>query len=149
MTKVELVGDKELKHKLDLLGRRARAALLQATRAGAEPIRAQANSMAPSPHVEMSEVKLDLQVGGRAEIKIGPDKAHWYHQFAETGATAHEIKGAPLAFLGNLGWVITGMVKHPGRPAAPFLRPAMVEVRDAVLREAGEVFRREIERLLE
>ena len=58
------------------------------------------------------------------EVGIGPDKDHWFYQFSETGAAAHEINGSPLLFQGREGMVKTARVSHPGMPAKPFLRPA-------------------------
>ena len=66
----------------------------------------------------------------------------------ETGATAHEIKGDPLAFKGDKGLIITRKVSHPGMDAHPFLRPAMSSKREAAKDRAGEVFLKEIDKLV-
>lgn len=168
--KMEIIGDEELKRKLQRLGQRAQAALVKANQAAGEPVINTANTKAPGPHVVQSKVKLD---GGRAESDIGPDKDHWHYQFAETGATAHEIGAGKkarralriagggrasqsalqeatansiLAFVGRYGLVVTKKVNHPGHSAEPFLRPAANQEKDAARDAAGRVFWREIEK---
>jgi len=147
---VKIVGDAELKRKLDALGARARGALLDAAQAGGEVIQGDANRKAPGPHVVVGGEKV---TGGRAEVSIGPDKDHWYYQFHETGAGGHEIgpkkkrKGKAIAFEGSNGLVVVGGAKHPGIPANPFLRPAMDGNREQAKDAAGKVFRDEIDKL--
>ena len=143
---LKLIGDKDLKRKLDQLGVKARVALLPAARAGAKPIQRVANQKAPGPNIVTGNEEVE---GGRAEISIGPDKEHWYYGFFEFGATEHEIKGKPLlAFEGDSGPVITKRIKsHPGMPAEPFLRPAADSQKNAAKDEAGKVFRVEINKL--
>lgn len=142
---IKLEGDKELKRKLDLLGRRARGALLKAAEAGAEVIEDAAEQRAPGPHIVIGNQKVE---GGRAEVDIGPDKEHWHYQFFETGATAHEISGSPLVFEGEKGLVVTKRVDHPGMPAEPFLRPALSDKREDAKDAAGRVFKAEIDQLV-
>ena len=69
---IKLEGDKELKRKLDLLGRRARGALLKAAEAGAEVIENAAEQRAPGPHIVIGNQKID---GGRAEVDIHGNEA--------------------------------------------------------------------------
>src|SRR4030067_1033142 len=141
---IKLEGDKELNRKLDQLGARARGALLDAAEAGAEVIEAAAEQKAPGPHIVTGNQKVE---GGRAEVDIGPDKEHWYYQFFETGATAHEIAGSPLVFEGDKGLIVTRKVNHTGMPAEPFLRPALSEKSEAAKDAAGERFKPEIDKL--
>lgn len=144
--KVKLEGDEELKRKLNVLGQRANVSLLSAVRAGAEDLREEANRLAPSPDVVTGNEKVD---SGVAEISIGPREGKWYLRFFEFGATSHEIKGSPLAFEGERGLVITRSVKHPGMAARPFLRPAIMRNKERIVAKIGEVFRFEINRLVE
>jgi HK97 gp10 family phage protein len=149
MATSKLIGEKELKEKLEKLGSRARASLLTATQAGGEVIREEANRNAPGPHVVMGHEKAQ---NSQAEVEIGPDEEHWYYRFFEFGAGPHEIKAktaAALAFEGRSGLVITQAVQHPGMAAVPFLRPAMDGKRKETVAEMGQVFRREIDRLVE
>jgi HK97 gp10 family phage protein len=148
-SRVELIGEAELKAKIQQLGDAVIQANSAAVRAAEVPILTEANANAPGPHILALQSKKESNEN-LAVVNIGPDKDHWYYQFAETGATAHEIKaknGKSLAFEGRNGLVITKSVKHPGRPAAPFLRPAMSHNRDAAQKLAGEIFRKGIERL--
>lgn len=147
--RTELVGDKELREKLHRMGDLVRQANSKAARAAEEPIVAEANSLAPGPHIlalqSARESTEDLAV-----VDIAPDKEHWYYQFTETGAGEHEIKGNPLlAFEGDHGLVIIGKVTHPGMDAKPFLRPALMHNRDQAQKLAGEVFLREINKVTE
>lgn len=144
--KVEISGDAELKRKLELLGAKARAALLDAARSGAEEIEREADKLAPEPHIEIGDERVE---GGTAEVSIGPDDAHWYYRFFEFGATRHEIKGNPLVFEGEKGLIVTRRVNHPGMPARPFLRPAADMRKEAAVKRVGETFRREIDKLVE
>lgn len=144
--KVEIRGDDELKRKLEMLGAKARAVLLDAARAGAEEIEREATRLAPEPHIHVGGEKVD---GGAAEVSIGPDDDHWYYRFFEFGATQHEIKGNPLVFEGENRLIVTRRVNHPGMPARPFLRPALDTRKEASVKRVGETFRREIDRLLE
>jgi HK97 gp10 family phage protein len=169
---LKMKGDKELKEKLDRLGKYARAALLTAAKAGADPIRgaAQINSPGGEP-ILIGNEKID---GGTAEVDIGFDEEKWYLRFFEFGSSTHEVTGkkenyvsfkhrkskknqAPeqrkvvgsLAFEGRNGLIITKSVEHPGMAAKPFLRPAADSKQDAARDAAGEVFRKEIDKLVE
>lgn len=142
--KLEIIGDRELKQKLERLGQRAQAALVKANQAGAEPLVNTANSKAPGPNIQQGAVKVD---GGRAESSIGPDADHWYYAFAEYGSSRHEITGSPLVFEGRSGrLIVIGKVDHPGHAAEPFLRPAADQEQDAARDAAGKVFWAEVEK---
>lgn len=145
MITTSLKGDQELKDKLDQLGKRGRAALLPAARAGAAVIEMEAEILAPGPHIVTGNEKTE---GGVAEIEIGPDEEHWEYRFVEYGATEHEIKGNPLVFEGKKGLIITRKVNHPGLAAKPFMRPAAVRKQDAAKDAAGKVFKAEIDKLV-
>ncbi len=146
--RMELIGGKDLQQKLRALGSSVQAANNTAARAAQTPILNEASANAPGPHVmalqSPRESTEDLAV-----VNIGPDKDHWYYQFAETGAGAHEIKAKSkaLAFEGRKGLVIVKSIQHPGRSARPFLRPAMAHNREAAQKLAGEVFLAEINRI--
>lgn len=118
---IQIVGGEKLLRQLHQMGVDVRGVLKAAALAGAEEIRKPANQDAPGPHVIAEVVESDKE---SATVGIGPDEQHWYYHFFETGAQAHEITGAPLAFEGEEGTVITGRVGHPGMAAKPFLRPA-------------------------
>ena len=147
VSKIRLVGDKELKQKLELLQGRARAALMTSAEAGASPIQDEMQMLAPDgTEIFLGNQKLG---DGTAEVDIGFDEEKWYLRFFEYGASDHEIKGSPLAFEGESGLVITGSVQHPGMPAKPFMRPAADNKKDEARDAAGDVFRKEIDKLVE
>jgi HK97 gp10 family phage protein len=145
---VHLEGEEELKAKLEALGRLARGrALEDAAMAGAEVIRADAEHRAPGPHIEAVVTQAaDLAV----EVGIGPDKAHWYYCYFESGASRHGIRPKnrkALALGGPEGPEVRFEVDHPGMVAEPFLRPAMDAKGDEATRATGEELRRGIERV--
>ena len=139
-------GADELKAKLEALGTKARGAILErAGEAGAEVIRAAAEANAPGPHIELA---LSRSAEYAVEFEIGPDMAHWYYQFFETGAGRHTIEGntkMAVAFLGADGEVVREVVDHPGMKAKPFLRPAIDAKGDEATQVVGRILRREIE----
>lgn len=144
---VMLLGEDDLRQALKDLQEEAKKALQEAVQAGAQVVMDEANRNAPGPHVISKVSKRGKEY---AEVEIGPDKEHWYYQFFETGATAHEIpkkKSAGLLhFTGSGGdEVFTGGVDHPGMPAKPFLRPAIDEHGDEARERAGVVLREVIE----
>lgn len=139
---VRIEGGEELLRKLKKLGVDVRGVLKAAALAGAEEIRVPANRAAPGPHVvaEVTESRKEY-----ATVGIGPDEEHWYYRFMETGATAHEITGAPLAFEIGGDLVVTGRVGHPGMAARPFLRPAFDRHKGAAEKGVGEKLKKVIE----
>lgn len=142
---VRIEGMEELLRKLGQLQDDVSAVLDEATLAGAEVVRTYAAQQAPGPHVEK-----DLAARTRlaAEAHVGPDDAHWYYKFAETGTGPHEIgpdAKQALAFEGNEGRVVTTFVDHPGHPAEPFLRPALDTQKGAATDAVGAVLKRAIE----
>lgn len=143
---VRVEGGKELQAKLQELEESVAAeALRRAGEAGAKVLRDAANNRAPGPHIETEIVEADA---ASVTVAIGPDDDHWYYQFLELGAAPHDIQGRPLlAFEGDEGTVFTPGVSHRGMGARPFLRPAIDENEDAAVKRAGDVLRREIEKV--
>ena len=134
-------GDELIKALLKTIDN-ANAVLVAAAKAGADKIADGANEKAPGPEIRSEIAK---QKPGHIEVDIGMPRERWYWQFAETGATSHEITGAPLAFEARGETIVTGRVAHPGMPAEPFLRPAFdtrqTQAKDAV----GDYIRRAVE----
>lgn len=141
---VKLEGGEELAQALQEIEANVKKVLKAATLAGGEVVAQVANGMAPGPHIE---VAVDRVTTTSATVNIGPDKEHWYYQFLEQGVNAHEIRGTPLSFEGDEGWVRTAMVQHPGHAARPFLRPAHDETHAEQQDAMGAVLRVEIERV--
>lgn len=125
-----------------------RSVLHKAILAAAKVVEDGAETNAPGPHI-ISELAKDAEQGATfAVVNVGPDKAHWHYQFAETGAAPHEIKArkkAKLMFKGRRGTVRTTSVKHTGFPAKPFLRPALSNNKAAATAAAGQVFKNAVE----
>ncbi len=141
--KTTLEGSEALIKKMIELNARVGDMILPAALAGAFLIQTDANGRAPASHINMAVTK---KTKTRIEIKIGPDKAHWFYRFFEFGATAHEIKAdyLTLVFTGEKGWVFAKKVKHTGMAARPFLRPAMDARREEAVREVSAQFRKGI-----
>lgn len=143
--RVQLEGGAELVRRLHEAGGNARKTLRGATRAGAQPIAADADGRAPATHakkrivVRVSSPQKDTMA---ARIKFS--KRAWYLRFREQGVTAHEIKGSPLVFDGRNGLVVSRGVNHPGQAAHPMLRPALASKSDAAVTTMGEAFRKAV-----
>lgn len=137
-TTVRIEGAEELKRKLEALGREARGRTLEtAAMSGAEVIRDLARTKAPGPYIE-AEVAQSAEFA--IEIEIGPDKEHWYYQFAETGASAHPIgpkNREALVLYGDKLPRLRWAVSHQGHAAAPFLRPALEDGKTAAIAAVG------------
>jgi len=144
----KIEGDKELLEAFKRLKVDVAVVFEKAALAGAEEIRAAAQSKAPGPHIEV-EIDEKQSTPGRRVVSIGPDKEHWFYQFFETGAGAHEIDGKSrqaLAFVGREGAVVRKVVQHPGIGAAPFMRPAFDSRKDAAVARVGEMLKKAIEK---
>lgn len=148
--KVELKieGDKELVAILQRLGAGLMQAVQFATEDGAEVAKNEAIMRGPGPFIITKVGKVER---GKAEVGIGPDRAHWYYVFFETGVDRHEIDGnmkKALRFDFGGEEVIVKRIKHPGMAAEPFLRPALEENQERIKAAMGETFREVIERLI-
>lgn len=87
---VQLRGSDRLAAKLRAMGSQAQSAVDRATRSGLDVAYAQIKQDAPGPGVVMEKAdKPDKP--GVAAYQAGPDKAHWYYQFFETGVQPFEI----------------------------------------------------------
>ena len=122
---VRIEGADELKAKVEALQTKARGAILEkAALKGAKVIEQEAERNAPGPHI-VTEVRASAKYA--VEFGIGPDAAHWYYGFFETGTGIHIITpktGRAIAFSGAGGEVVRFLAVHPGMKAKPFLRPA-------------------------
>lgn len=137
-------GIDELVAKLRRMGISVSDSLSIAVQVGAEVIQSAANPKAPAPNIITEELE---KSSTKVTVGIGPDDAHWYYRYLETGASAHEYSGNPLlAFEGSEGTIITGSVSHPGMAAKPFLRPAFDEKHKAAEDEVGAELLKVIER---
>lgn len=123
--RAEIEGMEDLQKKIVGLRKDIAKILEEAAQAGADVIAAEANTLAPGPHIETEVAE---STWTHADINIGPDKEHWYYRFFEFGAGPHEIspkKVGGLQFPGREGEAVVRMiVHHQGMAASPFLRPA-------------------------
>lgn len=136
---IRVIGDKELIRALEELGDTVSEVLETSAMAGAEKIRDEANRRAPGPHNVIAVEKTDAE---QSMVAIGPDKAHWYYMFFETGAAPHAIKPhvkKALRFQGEEGEVLRWAVQHPGMAKKPFLRPGFRAGKDSAVKRVGEV----------
>lgn len=123
MISARIEGVPALKAKLRLMQSNARVALKEASLAGAEPVHDEAERLAPrraaatrighlADHIEVEVVK---STPTSCITRIGPDKAHWYGRFLETGTSRMS--------------------------ARPFLRPALDTMKGEAMRRFGAVLR--------
>lgn len=138
-----LEGDEEFLRNLIRLGDAwAGQSLATAAQRGAQVLEMAAEPMAPGPNLVTEVVE---QIPGKVTVAIGPDKAHWYYQFFETGVSPHEIPSAKkdkgkivLHFAGGPdGETFAFSVDHPGMSASPFLRPAVDTQKQAAVDAVG------------
>lgn len=138
--RVELKGLNELLAKLEKLGEAADEALGAAVEAGAEEARRRMLPNAPGPHIM---VELRYLGGGRAIYWVGPDKAHWYYRFFETGTSSHLVLPRKRRAL-KIGGEYAASAHPGGMAAKPFMRPAIDEGQDKIKAEIGDVLKKAV-----
>jgi len=95
--------------------------------AGAQVIEEEAEDRAPGSIAEGIERKTHKRSGQKVEVRVKPDKEHFYALFVEYGTSPHRIpkvrrrkRKKPLLINGRyVAWA-----NHPGAKARPFMRPA-------------------------
>lgn len=145
-------GGAELAAGLRALAADAQGALLaRALKRGGRVVQKHANQRAPRP-----EVKLDVDNAGGANqsVSVGIEGKNWRWRFAEYGVQPFEVdlvkgrtsrasgggrktKAGVLVFNAGGNLVFTKRIKRGGVPAKTFLRPAIDENEDEILREIG------------
>lgn len=148
---VRIDGGESLLREMRALGIRVSSAMRSAMRAGARVIRQRAEELAPSRRVRrrratrtVASVRRDV-----VTIRVAPTKRRWYLRLVETGTAPHVIRarrGRVLVFQGRRGAVAVQVVQHPGARAAPWLRPAFEQQREAAVRAIADGLRAYIER---
>lgn len=133
--KVKIEGGQEILDALKRMGADVPAEMESAALAGGDVVAEAANGMAPEPKITTEVVEVH---GSAVTVAIGFPDDKWYWRYLETGATAHEITGTPLAFEGDAGVVVVGGVQHPGMAARPFLRPALDSQQERAKDAVGE-----------
>lgn len=143
--RVQLEGGAELVRRLHEAGGNARKTLRGATRAGAQPVAADADARIPPTRIKKRVVvRVSSPQRDTMAARIKFAKRVWYLRFREEGVTAHEIKGWPLVFEGNNGLVVARKINHPGQAAHPMLRPALTTKQHEAVAAMGEAFRKAV-----
>lgn len=139
--RAEIEGDKEFYQKLRMMANQMSLILEEASQAGADVVKEEANLLAPGPHIETD---LNRKTRFWAEMSIGPDDEHWYYRFFESGVQPHEITPGSrggLEFMGREGELIVRVfVSHQGMAAKPFLRPALDDKKGQAEEATGQKF---------
>lgn len=78
------------------------------------------------------------------EVKMGPDKKHWYARFFETGTRAHEIRAhqAKALFSSKTNQFFGRTVQHPGMKSDPILSRAVATAGPEASKHFAEGIRR-------
>ena len=92
--RIEVQNLDEVKRILEQLGPRAKGALPAAVEEGAKVLAAKIAANAPGPHIA-------YEMSGSTAL-VGPDKAHFYYAFFETGTSAHRVE--PRWTRGRMRW---------------------------------------------
>lgn len=138
MSENYIEGDEELLENLNALLEVMNYAIVEAGLGGGEILLDAATARAPGPNLAMQIEEVDQE---HVEVRIGPDDEHWYYRFFEFGAQPHEINvenRAALRFGAEAIFAASG--EHPGTPAQPFLRPALDEKQDEVLKKMAQIY---------
>lgn len=134
--RIEVRNLDEVKRILEQLGPRANAALASAAEEGAQVLAAKVAANAPGPHIGY---ELRYNGGGRVIYWVGPDKAHFYYAFFETGTSAHRVKPRTAQALHWGGDAFSAGHTVGGVASTPFMRPAVDEGADEVGAAVGRV----------
>ena len=129
--RVEVRNIDEVKRLLEQLGAKANAVLPQAVEEGAKVLAAKIAVNAPGPHIA-------YEMDGSSAF-VGPDKAHFYYVFFETGTGAHRINPVRKQALHWGGDAFSAGHVVGGVTASPFMRPAVDEGADEVGAAVGRV----------
>lgn len=130
--RVEVKNIDEVRRVLEQLGAKANAALPAAVEAGAKVLAAKIAENAPGPHIA-------YEMNGSSAL-VGPDKAHFYYAYFETGTSGHRVEPRTA---GALHWgggdAFSAGHSVGGVAAEPFMRPAVDEGADEVGEAVGRV----------
>ena len=144
----QVLGERELRLALEKLpSRMAQRALDSATRAGAQVLRKGAAAQAGTGRQNVVIRKKRGTVRGKAAYFVGNAARAFWLFFQEFGVTAHPIRVRDAkALVDAEGAVFGRSVAHPGHGPRPWLRPALVKYKGAVLKKMAEQLRRALAR---
>ncbi len=129
--RIEVQNLDEVKRILEQLGPRAKGALPAAVEEGAKVLAAKIAANAPGPHIA-------YEMSGATAL-VGPDKAHFYYAFFETGTSAHRVEPRTAQALHWGGDAFSAGHTVGGVASTPFMRPAVDEGADEVGAAVGRV----------
>jgi HK97 gp10 family phage protein len=142
---IKLEGMEELLDQFKGMDRNVKKVLRAAVSAAGELVAENARHGAPGPEIDIHVARVTEKV---VEVDIGPTRQKWYYGLFETGVQPHEIKAKHkpyLVFPGASGKVFAKSVRHPGMPAQPFLRPALLDDIEQTRDEMGQHLRTAID----
>jgi HK97 gp10 family phage protein len=135
---IKLEGLEDLLDQFKGMDGNVKKVLRAAVEAAGELVAEMARHDAPGPEIDIHVARVTDKV---VEVDIGPTRAKWYYGLFETGVQPHEIKAKHkpyLVFPGSSGTVRAQRVMHPGMPAQPFLRPALLNDVERTRDEMGQ-----------
>jgi HK97 gp10 family phage protein len=154
---VTIVGLEEAKKKLaELHPKKMREAERASMRAAANVLAVEARKRAPRDTGRLASAKgVTVKVSvtnQKIEANVGTTRAGMW---AELGTRPHAVKlkgkrrkgGPAKAMRLPDGHFVRGVIKHPGQPARPFIRPALEAKKSEIVETYGEAFKRQIAKL--
>jgi HK97 gp10 family phage protein len=122
-------------------------AVVEAALSGGQVIADRANQNLNRGEVVQTKINSGQTTKTQAAVDIGLIKEKWFYRWFELGASRHEITPLDVEAikfaLGSDEFFSMGHVSG-GQPANPFIRPAIDESRQEVLKKMAEVYNRAI-----
>lgn len=134
--RIEIKNLDEVTRLFQELGPRAAAVLPQAVEAGAEVLRERMAALGPGDGIA-------VEMEGSTAL-VGPDAAHFYYAFFETGTGAHLVEPRAKEAL-HWGDTFAARAVAGGMAARPFMRPAVDGGKEQVAEAVGGVLKAAIE----
>lgn len=150
-SQIKVEGGKELAKLLRTLPDKVADKLMKnATLAGGRRLAKAIKNKAPVDTGRLRDSiksKLDRTSKYTFTVNIGPTgKGRFYAHLVEFGSAPHVIKSKRKRVLSNGQEIFGKIVKHPGTAAQPFMRPALDESADDVIKHVSKNLGRGIER---
>lgn len=134
--KVEIKNLEEVARIIRDLGPKAVITMPKAVEAGGKVIEGRMIVGGPGPGISM-------EIDGLTAY-VGPDKAHWYYGFFETGTSPHLVEPRAKKAL-KFGDTFAARAFPRGMAPQPFMRPAIDEGQGEVEKAMGEVLKAGLE----
>jgi hypothetical protein len=127
--RLEIKNLDEVLRAIKAAGEAGAAAMSKGVEAGGKVLQGKVSANAPGPGI-------GLEIDGLTAY-VGPDAAHWYYLFFETGTSAHLVAPRSKRAL-KFGDTFAARAFPRGVAAQPFLRPAVDEGVDEVSAAVGK-----------